>query len=161
MKKHIRTIVLVLVAFTIGYFVGDSSAVKRANEQIAWIKLQYELEANESSTSELIKTTSEEDSTTSNWREVITFKGESIKDTETFKISSDEWRINWETKPGDIGEMNFQIYVYDKNGNSAGSYIAANVIGEGNDISYMRGSGEYYLTINTAQSYTIIIEEKN
>lgn len=34
MKKHIKTIVLVLVAFIIGYFVGDSSAINRVKKQI-------------------------------------------------------------------------------------------------------------------------------
>lgn len=92
------------------------------------------------------------------WIEVIRFEGKSIKDTETFNISSDEWRIVWDTKPGDFGEMNFQIYIYKADGSLES--VAANVIGEANDTSYVRGSGDYYLTINTAQPYTIIIEEK-
>ncbi len=93
------------------------------------------------------------------WKEVIRFEGESIKDTETFKVSSNEWRINWSTKPGDMGEMNFQIYVYNADGDLES--VAANIIGEGSDMSYIRGSGDYYLTINTAQPYTVIVEEKN
>lgn len=97
----------------------------------------------------------------SEWKQIVKFEGKSIKDTQTFNISSDEWRIVWDTKPGDIGETNFQIYVYDGNGNPVGSHVVANIIGKGNDVSYMRGSGEYYLTINTAQPYTIIVEEKN
>ncbi len=92
------------------------------------------------------------------WVETIRFEGESIKDTETFNISSNEWRIAWSTKPSDLGEMNFQIYVYKADGSLES--VAANVIGEANDTSYVRGSGDYYLTINTAQPYTIIIEEK-
>lgn len=93
------------------------------------------------------------------WQEVITFEGSSIKDTETFKISSGEWRINWSTKPGDMGDMNFQIYVYKANGDLES--VAANIIGAGSDTSYMRGSGEYYFTINTSQPYTIVVEEKS
>ncbi len=92
------------------------------------------------------------------WHEVARWQGKSMKNTETFHIPSFEWRILWLTKPGEYGDMNFQIYVY----NSAGSLIdvAANVIGENKDSSFMRGSGDYYLKINTGQPYTIIIEAK-
>lgn len=103
---------------------------------------------------------SETSSTEVEWVEVIRFEGESIKDTETFNVSSKEWRIVWDTKPGNMGESNFQIYVYNEDGSPAGSFILANIIGEGNDTSYIRGSGDYYLSINTGQPYTIIIEEK-
>ncbi|MBU5677911.1 hypothetical protein KQI88_15950 [Alkaliphilus sp. MSJ-5] len=102
--------------------------------------------------------TSNQEKTEEKWEEVIRFEGKSIKDTETFKISSKEWRIVWDTKPGDMGGMNFQIYVYNANGSMES--VAANVIGEANDTSYMRGKGEYYFTIVTAQPYTIIVEEK-
>lgn len=39
--------------------------------------------------------------------------------------------------------------------------VAANIVGEGRDTSYIHGSGDYYLIISTAQPYTIVIEEKN
>lgn len=94
------------------------------------------------------------------WVEVIKFEGKAIKDTETFQITSKEWRIVWDTKPGDMGDMNFQIYVYDENGSPAGSFVVANIIGEGSDTSYMRGKGAYYFSINTGQPYTIVVEEK-
>lgn len=118
-----------------------------------------EVEKNEEIEKE--ETENEDAKVESGWKEVIKFEGNSIKDTQTFKVSSNEWRISWDTKPGDMGDMNFQIYVYDKSGTPAGSYVIANVVGEGSDTSYMRGSGEYYFTINTAQPYTIIVEEKN
>ena len=92
------------------------------------------------------------------WAEVITFEGKSIKDTESFDISADEWRLRWETEPGDFGPMNFQIYVYKSNKEMVG--VAANVIGEGSDSSVMRGKGTYYLTINTAQPYKIVVEQR-
>lgn len=91
------------------------------------------------------------------WREIAKWKGSSIKNTETFHVSTTEWRISWATQPGEYGDMNFQIYVY-KNGELVS--LAANIIGKGSDISYMRGSGDYYLMINTAQPYVIIVEEK-
>lgn len=92
------------------------------------------------------------------WHEIKTFSGKGIKNTETFIIPSQEWRISWDTSPGEYGEMNFQIYIYDDNGNLKG--VAANVIGADKDSSIMRGSGNYYLMINTAQPYTIKIEAK-
>lgn len=95
---------------------------------------------------------------TPTWTKVISWQGSSIKDTETFSITANEWRIQWSTKPGEYGDMNFQIYVYEANGSLKS--LAANIIGEGSDVSYVRGSGDYYLTINTGQSYTITIEQK-
>ena len=91
------------------------------------------------------------------WKEVIIFEGESIKDTETFHIEGKEWRIVWSTEPGDLGDMNFQIYAYDSDQNMKS--VAANVVGKANDTSTIRGDGDYYLSINTAQPYKIIIEE--
>ncbi len=92
------------------------------------------------------------------WKEVARWEGQAIKNTETFSISSREWRISWDTKPGEYGDMNFQIYIYKADGNLVS--VAANVIGANKDSSIMRGAGDYYLSINTAQPYTIIVEEK-
>jgi len=92
------------------------------------------------------------------WREVAKWQGSLIKNTETFTIASNEWKIIWSTKPGEYGEMNFQIYVYKANGDLVG--VAANVIGKDEDSSVMRGKGSYYLMINTAQPYIIVIYEK-
>jgi hypothetical protein len=93
------------------------------------------------------------------WQRVMQFNGSSIKTTRKFTINSDEWKIKWSTYPGEYGDMNFQIYLYNNDGNLAGSGIIANIIGKGNDESYVYESGEYYLTINTAQNYRIIIEQ--
>jgi len=95
------------------------------------------------------------------WKEIAKFEGNSIKTTEKFIIDSDEWRIKWSTTPGEYGDMNFQIYVYNSDGslNTSSGGIVANIIGKGSDTSYIHESGEYYLTINTAQNYTITIEE--
>lgn len=92
------------------------------------------------------------------WAEVIRWEGNSIKDTETFSITANYWRIRWNTWPGEYGDMNFQIYIYDANGNLKN--VAANVIGTGSDVSYVRGAGNYYLTINSGQPYTVIIEQE-
>lgn len=91
------------------------------------------------------------------WHDVITFEGNSIKDTQTFHISSNYWAIGWATQPGKYGDMNFQIFVYNENGSLVN--VVANVIGKGSDTSYMRGKGNYYLSINTGQPYVIKISE--
>jgi hypothetical protein len=55
--------------------------------------------------------------------------------------------------------MNFQIHVYNSDGSLKN--VAANVIGESSDYSIIRGSGDYYLMINTAQPYEIKVESLN
>jgi len=93
------------------------------------------------------------------WYEIAQWQGKSIKNTETFHIPSYEWRISWKTEPGEYGDMNFQIYVYEAS--SSIPEVAANVIGYDMDSSIMRGVGDYYLTINSAQPYRIIVEAKH
>ena len=92
------------------------------------------------------------------WHEIARWEGKGLKNTETFHIPSNEWRISWDTMPGEYGEMNFQIYVHNATGSLAD--VAANVIGEDADSSIMRGAGDYYLTINTAQPYVILVEAR-
>lgn len=93
------------------------------------------------------------------WSRVPGWKGSSIKDTETFNIASDEWRIRWETSSGQTGFTLFQVYVYSAS--SELKSVAANVAAKGGDVSYMRGSGRYYLSIiNTTQPYSIVVEQR-
>jgi len=92
------------------------------------------------------------------WHEIASWEGTATKSTETFNVSTTEWRISWETRPGQLGDMNFQIYVYKANGDLV--TVAANIIGYNKDNSIIRGIGSYYLMINTAQPYSISIQEK-
>lgn len=169
MKKKLILILAFIFVFFTGYFVGDAAAVQKANkvidkknEDIAKLKEAYgimKVVANDRE-NELKETKANNFKTdvVAEWKEVKVFEGESIKDTESFKINSEEWRINWSTTPGELEDMNFQIYVYDKDKNLVG--VAANVVGKSEDVSYQRGNGEYYLSINSAQEYKIIVEEK-
>ena len=91
-----------------------------------------------------------------NYHIITSWSGNSIKNTETFHVSSDEWKISWNTKPGARGAMNFQIYIYNSDGSLKS--VAANVIGQSSDHTIMRGSGDYHLSINTAQPYEITVE---
>lgn len=88
---------------------------------------------------------------------IASWTGSTNKNTETFHVPSGEWKISWVTNPGQSGAMNFIITVY----NADGSYkdLAANVIGASTDSTIERGAGDYYLTINTAQPYTITVEQ--
>lgn len=91
------------------------------------------------------------------WHDVITFEGNSIKNTQTFHISSNDWAISWATTPGEYGDSNFAVTVFTENGNLVD--MVANIIGKGSDISYMKGSGDYYLKIISGQPYKIKIQE--
>lgn len=113
----------------------------------------YEI-AVESSGSE----TPEEGLTEANYQVVTSFEGDSTKDTETFHVPSDIWKISWNTKPGKIGEANFILTVYNSDGTYKSS--AANVIGSSSDYSIIRGSGDYYLSILSSQPYKINVESQ-
>lgn len=149
------SIVLVLsIVASFGLFGMDSSDSETNNVEIDDVGL----EASSKETPIEPSTNDQDSPSTSTWQDVVSWEGKGIKNTETFHISSNVWRISWDTKPGQYGEMNFQIYVFDADG--ALVDIAANVIGEDSDNSIMRGSGDYYLKINTGQPYEVIIAEK-
>ncbi len=90
---------------------------------------------------------------------IATWTGKSTKSTELFHISTNQWKISWDTWPGEFGDMNFQIYIYEAGGTPHAQFVVANVIGEDTDSSIMRGIGDYYLTFNTSQPYKVVVEE--
>jgi hypothetical protein len=87
---------------------------------------------------------------------VASWTSSATKTTETFHVSSNQWRLSWDTKPGRAGAMNFQIYIYDSDGTLKS--VAANVIGANADSTVIHGAGDYFLMINTAQPYTVTVE---
>jgi len=93
------------------------------------------------------------------WQQVTEFTGDSTKTTQPFTIESGEWRITWTATPGTYGDGNFVIYLYSADGNMVS--VAANVIGEGGDTSYVYTSGTYYLSIIAVENYDIVIEQYN
>lgn len=95
---------------------------------------------------------------TSPWKQVVQFKGNTIKNTQRFNISSNEWRVTWSTKPGAYGDMNFMVFLCDSKGDMTDGI--ANVIGKASDTSYFYKKGTYSFNINTAQTYVITVEEK-
>jgi len=88
------------------------------------------------------------------WQTIKSWQGKSTKNTETFNISGNEWRICWDTR----GDGIFSITVYTSDGEMVD--LAANVQGNDSDCSIMRGAGAYYLSINTTQTYTIQVQVK-
>jgi len=87
------------------------------------------------------------------WKMVKSWKGNGLKNTESFIIKSDEWRIIWTNKG-----MLLQIFVNAKNGSPF--YLAANTTESGSDVSYFYKPGEYYLTISGIGEWSVIIQEK-
>lgn len=85
------------------------------------------------------------------WGTVKEWSGSGIKTTETFTIRDRQWRIHW------TGSDLIQIFVYTESGDMAG--LAANVVNGGSDVSYQRGAGDYYLTINASGTWRVKVEE--
>lgn len=93
----------------------------------------------------------------SEWTDVVQFTGESIKETESFVIDEGEWRINWETT-ADAGAGIFTFDILK----DEGEFVTVGGLsqGAGSDTTNQRGSGDYYLSINTTQPYTITVQQK-
>jgi len=80
------------------------------------------------------------------------------KNTKAFIITTDAWRIWWDTEPGKEGKSNFQIYLHKSNGDLVD--LAANVIGKSNQFTVIRKKGKFYLKIITGQPYMITVYEE-
>ena len=155
-KLYIAIGVLLLVFLAIGCSGSGSSSDNTQSNGVDEQTAPADTQSNQ--TQEQPAQQAEEQNTQEQSEPVViaSWEGESTKNTETFTVPSDEWKISWDTQSGEYGEMNFQIYVYDKNGAMKG--VAANVIGTNSDSTIMRGAGDYYLMINTAQPYKITVE---
>lgn len=93
------------------------------------------------------------------WRKIKTFTGKSISKTSTFTVGEAGAKVTWNTSPGEYGDFNFIVFMYFENGDFADPYGIANVIGRANGESYIRTPGTYYFDVNTAQQYTITVQE--
>lgn len=89
------------------------------------------------------------------WYEVNRWEGSEPKQTEVFNITSNLWLIGWKTVPTGSKPTIFLIKVY----RADGTFIcnAAKAMGEDFDRTFIRGSGTYYLVIDTAQKYTVFV----
>lgn len=93
------------------------------------------------------------------WTVVLNTSGKGTKQTETFKITTKEWRVSWTAKESDLCPKCgvFQIYLYRADGTIVN--VVANVQGADTDSSIMRGAGSYYLMINSNVPWTVKVEQ--
>lgn len=148
-------VIVLLIAVNSGGGGEDTPVVASKDKPVATEKAVVAEPVAETTVTPVVETTAKPVEKT--WQKVTEFKGASIKKTQKFTVTSDEWRIKWSTTPGQYGDMNFQIYVNDSEGNMTD--VVANIIGKGSDESYMDNAGVYSLEINTAQNYVITIEQ--
>jgi len=88
------------------------------------------------------------------WHTVETFSGQTQKNTSSFSIQGSQWRVNWqETGDGYFGAN-------ADSPDDSGDYCSiANIAGSGSDTTYCYKSGTYYIHVNTAQSWSITVED--
>ncbi len=88
------------------------------------------------------------------WHTVATFSGQTQKNTSAFAIQGSQWRIIWQ----ETGDGYFGADADSPDG--SGSYCSiANLAGSGSDTTYCYKSGTYYISVNTAQSWTMTVED--
>ncbi len=88
------------------------------------------------------------------WHTVTTLSGQTQKNSPPFTIKGSQWRISWqETGDGFFGAT-------AESPDESGSYCAiANLVGSGSDSTYCYDPGTYYVSVNTANSWTITVED--
>ncbi|MGQ9579309.1 MAG: hypothetical protein ACUVWQ_11885 [Candidatus Aminicenantales bacterium] len=80
-------------------------------------------------------------------RLVKEWKGEGIKNTGTFDITTKTWAVVWSAEPRENAYLGLlQIFVYQEGKGLVG--LAANITSKGADNSVFRGKGQYWLDIN-------------
>lgn len=87
------------------------------------------------------------------WHTVQTFSGQTQKNTAPFTIQGSQWRISWQ----ETGDGYFGANAQSPDG---GNYCSiANLVGPGSDSTYCYGAGTYYVSVNTANLWTITVED--
>lgn len=96
------------------------------------------------------------------WSEVVKFTGDSSKNTDTFTITGEKFRVNWSNtvKAGSIFSM-FQVFAYNPENEIFDSCLIADSDESGSDTNYCHQKGVYYLEISALESkgWTIVVEE--
>ena len=82
------------------------------------------------------------------------WSGSATKDTESFTINSNYWRISWNVK----GDGAFQIFIYDQDNEQVG---LVGDIRSGSGFSYVYSpAGEYHLGIDSSNvEYSLVVEQ--
>jgi hypothetical protein len=94
------------------------------------------------------------------WSSVKQWQGSGGKETESFTVASQDWRIDYSTQPQKELGGEFQIYVYSAD---SGRVVAlpVNVRGKGQATNYVRaGPGRFYLKMSTSTNWTVGVEDK-
>lgn len=87
------------------------------------------------------------------WHTVASYSGQTQKNTSPFTIKGSQWRITWqETGDGYFGA--------DTESTDGSNYCSiANLVGPGSDATYCYKPGTYYISVNTANSWTMTVED--
>jgi hypothetical protein len=96
------------------------------------------------------------------WREIASWSGSGMKQTESFRTASREWRVHWQTANEPFpGAGILQIMVYSAESDSLIT-LAANKQGTGKDTSYVRAPpGLYYLMFNSGNvDWSVRVEDQ-
>jgi len=95
------------------------------------------------------------------WHKVISFQGDTGKTTETFKILSNEWRIQWSYKVEDYG--GFTVWLKKPNDKNYEELLVADSSAtDKSDTTYIyEGDSVFYFEITAInEGWTIEVEEK-
>lgn len=160
MKKIFKIVLGIVGIFLVLALIGGSSdTTQNSNTQADNVQTNSNVQAQEQTQEQPTQEQPTQEQTTQETSEpvlIASWEGSTKKNTETFHVPSKEWKISWDTKPGEYGDMNFIVNLYDADGNYVD--LVANCIGANVANTTMRGAGDYYLDINTAQPYKIYVE---
>ncbi len=88
------------------------------------------------------------------WHTIETFSGDTQKNTAPFTIQGSQFRVTWQ----ESGQFYFGADA--ESPDNSGNYCAiANLAGSGSDTTYCYGAGTYYISVNTANPWTITVED--
>jgi len=82
------------------------------------------------------------------------YSGSGMQTTRPFTVKT-AWEMQWDIKAGEF--IVFQVYLYDKDGNTVG--IVANQSKSGKGSSYNPKKGTFYLSVNATSDWEIKIVE--
>lgn len=89
------------------------------------------------------------------WHTVSTFSGQTQKNTSTFTIQGSQWRITWQ----ETGDGYFGADAESPDGDITKYCSIANLVGSGSDSTYCYAPGTYYISVNTANSWSMTVED--
>ncbi|MBA7596532.1 hypothetical protein ES703_03509 [subsurface metagenome] len=95
------------------------------------------------------------------WYNVISFQGDAGKTTETFKVSSDEWKIDWSYDVENYG--GFTVWLKKLNDKNYRKLLVADsgYTNQGDTTYIYQGNDVFYFDITAInEGWTIEVEEK-